>query len=48
MAHDGVLHENYDSASLRQALGELFGVPSHPLTLWERLGSRKEGGREIK
>ena len=48
MAHDGVLHENYDSASLRQALGELFGVPSHPLTLWERLGSRKEGGRAIK
>ncbi len=48
MAHDGVLHENYDSASLRQALGELFGVPSHPLTLWERLGSRKEGGHEIK
>lgn len=48
MAHDGVLHENYDSASLRQALGKLFGVPSHPLTLWERLGSRKEGGREIK
>lgn len=48
MAHDGVLHENYDSASLRQALGELFGVPSHPLTLWECLGSRKEGGREIK
>ena len=46
--HDGVLHENYDSASLRQALGELFGVPSHPLTLWERLGSRKEGGHEIK
>ena len=48
MAHDGVLHENYDSALLRQALGKLFGVPSHPLTLWERLGSRKEGGREIK
>ena len=48
MAHDGVLHENYDSASLRQALGELFGVLSHPLTLWERLGSRKEGGRAIK
>lgn len=48
MAHDGVLHENYDSASLRQALGELFGVPSHPLTLWERLDSRKEGGRAIK
>ena len=48
MAHDGVLHENYDSASLRQALGELFGVSSHPLTLWERLGSRKEGGHEIK
>jgi diadenylate cyclase len=44
MAHDGMLYENYDSATLRRALGQLFGKPEQTVTLWDRLAARRRKG----